>query len=65
MRRPEMERTAGIEPASSGWKPEAQPLYHARFVKKPAANGQGRLSTKEDFALSLPAGFEPAHALAA
>ena len=25
-----MERVAGLEPASSAWKAEAQPLYHAR-----------------------------------
>lgn len=25
-----MERTVGVEPTSTGWKPVARPLYHAR-----------------------------------
>ena len=32
----EVERTAGVEPAFSGWEPGAQPLRHARtFIKEP------------------------------
>ena len=30
----QMERVAGIEPASSAWKAEVLPLYHARFNRK-------------------------------
>jgi hypothetical protein len=34
IRTPPLERAARVELTSSGWRPEAQPLYHARLLRR-------------------------------
>ena len=41
---PELERVAGIEPASSAWKAEVLPLYHTRNHSRLTADIMALLS---------------------
>lgn len=57
-----MERTARLELASSAWKAEAQPIYHARITLTPAVDSaQVATCAKARGQMEPRVGFEPTH----